>query len=257
MTFTHVYIQCVQTRLYFASTNVYAHLQKETRRIHMQICSYTRIHTNMHRYIKDTNACTRNVHHTFKLYITHVNVHAYFLMCDDIKSWVIKSTCRCLYAHYCNAPHTHVHKPYTHIHKHTHTHIHKHISQIFTHTHVHTHKHTNSLALSLCISCSLSRSHIYTRTNTQTLSPSRFVFLALCLARSLTFSFYLPSLTLSLSLSHAHTHIHTAMAMLDDVMEAMAKFPGAGDRYVASFMPHMLLSAMSVDVGYIHIQIYV
>jgi len=39
-----------------------------------------------------------------------------------------------------------------------------------------------------------------------------------------------------------------AMAMLDDVMEAMAKFPGAGDRYVASFMPHMLLGAMSTDM---------
>ena len=202
----------------------------------MQIRTYTQIHTNMHRYIKDTNACTRNIHYTFKLYIAHVNVLAYLFVCDDIKSWVIKSTCGCyiyvyiyIYADVYKLntvmPNTHMYTPHTH-----------------TYTNTHTRTYTNTFH-------KYSHIHIYTRTNTQTFSPSRSVFLALCLARSLTFSFYLPSLTLSLSLSLSHTHTHTAMAMLDDVMEAMAKFPGAGDRYVASFMPRMLLSAMSFDVG--------
>ncbi len=39
-----------------------------------------------------------------------------------------------------------------------------------------------------------------------------------------------------------------AMALMDDVMEALAKYPGAGERYVATFMPHMLLGAMSTDM---------
>jgi len=39
-----------------------------------------------------------------------------------------------------------------------------------------------------------------------------------------------------------------AMALMDDVMEAVAKYPGAGDRYVATFLPHMLLGAMSTDM---------
>lgn len=39
-----------------------------------------------------------------------------------------------------------------------------------------------------------------------------------------------------------------AMAMLDDVMEAMEKFPGAAQNYVGRFLPHMLLGAMSTDM---------
>ena len=38
-----------------------------------------------------------------------------------------------------------------------------------------------------------------------------------------------------------------AMAMLDDVVEILAKFPGACERYIATFVPHMLVGAMSTD----------
>lgn len=39
-----------------------------------------------------------------------------------------------------------------------------------------------------------------------------------------------------------------AMAMLDDMVEALAKHPGSAERYVATFMPHMLTGCMSVDM---------
>ncbi len=39
-----------------------------------------------------------------------------------------------------------------------------------------------------------------------------------------------------------------AMAMLADIMEALAAHPGTGDRYVATFMPHMLMGCMSTDL---------
>ena len=39
-----------------------------------------------------------------------------------------------------------------------------------------------------------------------------------------------------------------AMALLDDVMEVLAKFPGSAARYVGTFLPHMLLGAMSTDM---------
>ena len=54
--------------------------------------------------------------------------------------------------------------------------------------------------------------------------------------------------------THARAHPHTnaqkrlAMALMDDVMEAVTKYPGAGERYVTTFLPHMLLGAMSTDM---------
>ena len=39
-----------------------------------------------------------------------------------------------------------------------------------------------------------------------------------------------------------------AMALLDDVMEVLAKFPGSAARYVGTFLPHMLIGAMSTDM---------
>jgi len=45
-----------------------------------------------------------------------------------------------------------------------------------------------------------------------------------------------------------HEWRRLAMAMLADVMEALGAHPGAGDRYVATFMPHMLMGCMSTDL---------